>query len=106
MRPRSELSAVLRNLGNDGVPPSNVYFQPPDNLSKNYPAIEYELAPPSTQRADNKNYIEYQAYNVELITKDPDMPLIKKFPKLFLFCSFDRHFKEDNFNHYVYTVYF
>lgn len=98
---RTDLQTVLENtLGSDSV-----YFQPPENLKISYPAIIYELNAVDTRHANNKIYSMDESYSVTLIHKNPDNEIFKKIfeiPK----CSFDRHFKTENLNHYVFTIYF
>lgn len=83
----------------------NVYFQPPESLKLSYPAIVYELARFDTRFANDAMYKLMDCYTVTLIDKNPKSEFIKKLLTL-PYCSFDRHFKSDNLNHYVYTLYF
>lgn len=102
MATRLELSAELHNfLGSD-----NVYFQPPASVHMNYPAIRYSLDDINLIRADNKNYNKPKSYLVTIIHKDPDNTLKDDILDVFEHISFERHYKADNLNHYVYKLYY
>ena len=83
----------------------NVYFQPPENVRINYPAIVYSLGTVNKLYANNNAYKFLTAYTVVLIDKNPDSEFIDKISSLPL-CQFDRPYKSDNLNHYVFTLYF
>ena len=80
MSRRTELQTLLEEI----LGSKNVYFQPPDTVSMKYPAIVYSL---------------------NRIDKNPDSEFIDKISSLPL-CQFDRPYKSDNLNHYVFTLYF
>lgn len=95
----------LQTLFEDILGSRNVYFQPPESKKLSYPAIVYELGNMQTDYADDIGYTSIRQYTVTVITRDPDSDLIDKIAKLQL-CRFDRHFRSDNLNHYVYSLYF
>ena len=101
MANRFELQALFEEL----LGSRNVYFQPPDSMKINYPAIVYELGNIESNYADDGLYTSINQYKVTVITKDPDSDLVGKVAALPL-CRFDRPYKADNLNHYVYTLYF
>lgn len=102
MATRLELSAKLHEfLGSD-----NVYFQPPASVHMEYPAIKYSLNDIDLVRADNHNYNKPKSYSVILIHRDPDNALKDEILDLFDHISFSNHYKADNLNHYVYTLYY
>lgn len=101
-RTRIDLDAELR----DAIGNSNVYFQPPESIKLKYPCIVYELSDLDVFRADNLNYKKHDRYDVTFITKDPDHPLIRELPDLFLHCRYNRYYAADNLNHYSYTIYY
>lgn len=84
----------------------NVYFQPPESLKMNYPAIVYELADIMTDKANNKNYIRNHRYTLKLIHKDPDNELKDTILDEFIHISFDRYYVADGLHHYVYDLYY
>lgn len=101
-RNRLEFDARLREaIGN-----SNVYFQPPETIKLKYPCIIYELFDINVRHADNRSYMKNDAYNVTIITKDPDYPLIEDILDLFDMARFNRFYTADNLNHYIYTIYY
>lgn len=83
----------------------NVYFQPPESIRMNYPAIIYSLANLKTTFANNGIYAMKTCYKVVVIDKNPDSVIPEKILRL-PFCSFDRSYVADNLNHYVFTLYF
>lgn len=81
----------------------NVYFQPPASVQMKYPAIVYSLANIDNAFANNKVYMQSTSYELTLIDKNPDNEFVKKISTLPC-CRFDRHFRSDNLNHYVFTI--
>jgi hypothetical protein len=98
---RVTLQTFLENL----IGSSNVYFQPPSNLSMQYPCIVYSRDSAETLFADNSPYRNTKRYQVTVIDRDPDSILPDKVAGLSL-CSFERHFTADNLNHDVFNLYF
>lgn len=94
---QSELEKLLGNR--------NVYYQPPVNLSMNYPAIRYTKTGIIPNFADDKVYTKRNSYELIVIDRDPDNPVIDKLLE-FPYCSFDRHYVSDNLNHDVFTLYY
>lgn len=83
----------------------NVYYQPPENLKMNYPAIRYTKSDISSEYADDRTYKNMTRYELIVIDKNPDNPVIDKLLEL-PYCSFERHYKSDNLNHDVLTLYY
>lgn len=101
MASRLELHEVLcKILGS-----RNVYFQPPESVKMQYPAIVYERSDIRTLYADNNPYLQSLQYQVTVIDKNPDSEIVTGVSKLPL-CRFDRHFTADHLNHDVFTLYF
>ena len=101
MNNREELQSILEDI----LGSSEVYFQPPENLKINYPAIVYSLNRIATASADNKPYVMFDSYQVTMIDKNPVNETVKKLAKLPL-CRFDRTYRVDNLNHYVFTIFY
>lgn len=100
MERRLKLQGLLeKNLGS-----RHVYFQPPDNVQMIYPAIVYELDDINCLHADNNPYTQDPAYSVTLIDENPDSEYVEKLSSLPK-CSFERFYKADNLNHWVYKIY-
>ena len=83
----------------------NVYYQPPENLKMNYPAIRYTKSKIDSNYADDRTYKNMTRYELIVIDKNPDNPVIDKLLEL-PYCSFERHYKSDNLNHDVLTLYY
>lgn len=95
----------LQTLLEDILESRNVYFQPPESLKINYPAIIYSLNSFLDIQANNKLYLSKTSYSITLINKNPDNVLVDKIKQL-PYCSFNRHYISDNLNHYVFTIYY
>ena len=101
MGTRLELHSVLEILlGSD-----HVYFQPPSSISMKFPAIVYARKSINNLYADNNVYGQSRYYEITVIDSDPDSEIVDKISR-FPGCKFDRHFKSDNLNHDVFTLYF
>lgn len=101
MGQRLELQSLLETL----LGSENVYFQPPENIQMQYPAIVYERDSVDTKFADNNPYSHTKRYQVTVIDRDPDSSIpdaVAKLPR----CLFLRHFVADNLNHDIYGLYF
>lgn len=83
----------------------NVYFQPPESMKMNYPAIVYSRSGIKNDFANDKVYMQSYVYIVTVIDKDPDSEITCKIAEL-PHCKFDRNFKSGNLNHDVFTLYF
>jgi len=82
----------------------HVYFQPPSNITMQYPCIVYKRSSEDVKYADNGRFSEYLRYEVTIIDRDPDSSipgLLKQTPLV----SFDRFFASDDLNHDVYNLY-
>ena len=84
----------------------NVYFQPPESKKLTYDCIVYNPSNISTRKANNKNYIFNDRYDVTFIYKDPDSEMPRKILEHFSYCSHSRHFVNDNLYHDVFTLYY
>ena len=96
--------AELQNLLEVLLGSRNVYFQPPESLKIQYPAIIYSLNSIDQISANNDKYLHHHSYTVLLIDKNPDSVFIDKLLAL-PFCRFDRHYVSDNLNHYAFSLY-
>ena len=85
---------------------SNVYFQPPESVKMNYPAIVYGRSSGDTQFANNRPYIFVQSYDITVIDKNPDSEIAENIVKHFPMSRYDRNFKSDNLNHDVVHTYY
>ena len=100
MGTREELQAKLEDL----LGSENVYYQPPENLKINYPAIIYSKGKIAKTHANNKGYRMNTQYDITVVDRRPDNPVIQKLLEM-PYCSYDRHYISDNLNHDVLTIY-
>jgi hypothetical protein len=82
-----------------------VYFQPPNNITMQYPCIIYKRDFAETQFAGNNPYRLTKRYQVMVIDRDPDSGIPDKIAELPM-CAFDRFYTADNLNHDVFTIFF
>lgn len=101
MDKRIELQAILEEI----LGSRNVYFQPPSNVRMSYPAIVYSRKRIDNSHANNSVYMQDHSYELTVIDKDPDSEIVSRVSELLL-CRFDRHYKSDNLNHDVFTLYY
>lgn len=101
MASRLKLQSKLEELlGN-----RNVYYQPPSSVTMSYPAIRYSKSKPDVKRADNEVYLKTNCYEIIVISKRPDEPVIEEIEKL-PNSRWERHYVSDNLNHDVLTLYY
>ena len=82
----------------------SVYYQPPESVKMEYPAIRYSKSRIDVKRADNSIYSKNIRYELIVIDRKPDNPVIDKLLEL-PYCSYDRGYNADNLNHDVLTIY-
>jgi hypothetical protein len=99
MAPRLQLHDILKSFVD------NVYFQPPENITLEYPCIIYQRDYAETMFADDIPYNHTLRYVVTVIDRDPDSSIPGKVATMPM-CLFNRFFTADNLNHDVYRVYF
>jgi hypothetical protein len=100
-RPRQQLHDLLTAL----VAPHRVYHQEPGSDKLEYPCVMYKRDEADTQYADNIPLRTAVGYQVTVIDQNPDS-LIRDKVALLPMCRFTRHFRTDNLNHDVYTLFF
>lgn len=101
MADRLELHSVLQEL----LGSSNVYYQPPESIKMQYDAIRYSKKTIDSKYANDRKYSMIDCYEVTVISRLPDNPVIKKLLSL-PYCSYDRHYIADNLHHDVLTIYY
>lgn len=95
----------LQTLLEEILGSEEVHFQAPESGKMTYPAIVYALADIENTHANNDVYMQSKSYEITVIDYDPDSEIMNKvsmLPK----CRFNRHFKSDNLNHWVFTIYY
>lgn len=83
----------------------HVYYQPPESVKIEYPAIVYSKNNLRITRADDLVYSKRTQYEIIVIDKRPDNQVIDKLLDM-PYCSYDRHYNSDNLNHDVLTLYY
>ena len=101
MATRLELQSKLEEL----LGSRNVYYQPPESVKMEYPAITYSKTNIPVTYADGSVYYKNTCYEIIVIDKKPDNEVINKLLEL-PYCSYDRQYKADNLNHDVLTLYY
>lgn len=99
MAPRLQLHSLFAEMV------EHVYFQPPANVTMQYPCIVYHRDGGEIQHADDLGYRRTRRYQVTVIDRNPDSNLPDKVEELPL-CRFDRSFAADDLNHYVFNLFF
>lgn len=100
MRTYRDLLRLLQQV----VQHNRVYFQPPENLKIEYPAVVFHLSKIEIDRASDAPYKGAKEYSVTLITKDPEPDVIDEILKI-PYSSLDTTYISDGMNHFVFTVY-
>ena len=95
----------LQFLLEDILGSRNVYFNPPENLRMEYPAIRYSRKKIDNTFANDSVYNQKKCYEITVIYKDPDSDLPDKISKLHK-CSHDRFYVADNLQHDTFTLYY
>lgn len=96
-----ELQAKLEEL----LGMNHVYYNPPETLKIEYPAIVYSKSRIETRKANNSTYSKFTRYDITVIDRRPDNPVINKLLEL-PYCSYDRPYRSDNLNHDVLSIYY
>jgi len=100
-RPLSELQALLKGL--EGV--QDAYIQPPTE-GMQYPCIMIERGLPSdVEFADNVKYLFKKAYTITVMDRMPDS-LIPDLVEGLQHSRYDRFFRTNGLNHFVFQMFF
>lgn len=83
----------------------NVYFQPPESVKINYPAIVYGLDDIQNVHADDGVYLSQRRYWIVLIDKNPDSEFVDRIVHLPT-CRFDRQYPSENLNNWRFLLYY
>ena len=100
-RTRLTLQTKLEDL----LGSKHVYYQPPENLKMEYPAIRYSKSDEEDIYANNIKYLSTSVYDLVVIDKKPDNPVIKKLLEL-PYSEFDRHYVADGLNHDIIRIFY
>lgn len=101
MAPRPELQTILEGI----LGTRQVYFQEPASVDMEYPAIVYELDDVDETYADDHPYRREKRYQVTVMDRNPDSTIPDQVGALRT-CAFNRFFKSDGLNHFVFQLFF
>ena len=101
MANRLDLQSLLEEL----LGSRNVYYTPPESIKMQYPAIRYSKKKIESVHADDSKYLMRDRYELIVISRTPDHPVIKQLLAL-PYCSYDRPYVADNLYHDVFTIYY
>lgn len=101
MASRIKLQGLLEEL----LGSSNVYYKSPESKKMEYPAIKYSLDNIDKKSANDTVYLLNKRYEIIVISKKPDHPVINKLLQLPM-CSYERRYVSDNLYHDVLTLYY
>lgn len=82
-----------------------VYFQPPANISMQYPCIVYTWDDVKALKANNGKYKtdrRYQLIHISQKSEDPVVAALEALP----YTKFRRRYTEGNLHHTVFDIYF
>lgn len=83
----------------------NVYYQAPESVKMEYPAIRYSRSDVDMKFANDLPYMHKNKYEITVIDRKPDNTVIDKLLKMPM-CTYDRHYTADNLHHDVMTLYY
>ena len=101
MADRLELHTLLEEM----LGSTNVYYRAPEGQKMQYDAIKYTKRNIVKDYASDGVYSMRDMYEITVIAKLPDHPVIKELLAL-PYCSYNRHYVADNLNHDVLTIYY
>lgn len=101
MASRLELQTMLEEI----IGSRNVYYQPPASIKMKYPAIVYSRNNIANVNANDSVYMQNTSYEIIVIDENPDSEIVKRV-SLIPNCRFNTHFKTDNLNHDIFTLYY
>lgn len=100
MADRVELQKVFEKL----LGSRNVYYDPTNNTNMKYDAIRYSKSNPNVAYASDIKYKTMNCYEVIVISRLPDNPVIGKLLEL-PYSSWERHYVADNMHHDVLIIF-
>ena len=74
-------------------------------MEMSYTAIKYSMSDVDVRHADDTSYSKTIKYELIVIAKKQDDPVIEKLLEL-PYCSYDRHYVSDNLHHDVLILYY
>lgn len=93
---------LLRILGDNT---RHVYFQPPENLTMEYPCIVYERHDIDNVHANNEVYLQGCRYRIIVIDKNPDSLIVERMSQ-FPTARHEKHYVVNGLHHDTFIVIF
>lgn len=84
----------------------NAYYQPPEGLKMQYPAIRYSDSGIDTMYADNRAYRNTRRYDGVVIDPNPDSSIPEMMLDRFKMCNFSKGYAVNNLTHFPFTLYY
>ena len=103
---RLKLDQELRDLQEEILGYQHTYFEPPESVRMKYDAVVYQRTGYDTVKANDKNYIVRDQYQVMVISRDAETALPKAILEHFSYCSPGRPTVTDNLYHFPFTIYY
>lgn len=101
MATRLELQTLLENI----LGSTNVYYQPPENVRMEFPAIVYSRERLDNTFSNNNVYKVDHGYKLIYIHDDPDDPIVDTINQLPT-CRFLTEYVADDLYHDSFIIYF
>ena len=101
MASRVDLQRELESL----LGSRNVYYQAPESVKMEYPAIRYKKSGIPIKHANDKPYMHKKKYEIVVIDRKPDNPVIDKILKMPT-SSWVQYYTADNLHHDILTLYY
>lgn len=99
---QADLQALLQEIVGEET---KVYFQPPTDITMEYPCLVYERDAAETRFASNVPYLFTWRYQIKWIDRDPLNPVLHKIAALPM-CKYDRFYTAEGLNHDVFNIFF
>lgn len=101
---RLQFDEELREIQITALGYQHTYFEPPESVRMQYDAVVYNRSTLNVRRADNKTYHARDAYEVTVISRDPETEVPKLLQEHFERCNPGRFFVRDNLHHFPFTI--
>lgn len=83
----------------------NVYYNPPKSLEMKYTAIRFKKVTPNVQFANNSRYFNKDCFELTVISRRPEDPVIEKILAL-PYTRWNQSYPADDLYHDVITIYY
>lgn len=98
------LDQELRNLMDEVMGYTNIYFEPTALVKMKYDCIRYKFDTYSVRKANDRSYLVRDKYEVVVISRNPECELPKKIQEHFKLCIPGRFYIADNLHHFPFTI--